>query len=64
MNEQPHLNPGGHLPPVDCPLVIELETGVLVQAHRQRFVKNRKDNPEYHLADGSVLEGRYRWTYP
>lgn len=59
-----HLNPAEQLPPVDCPLLIEVEPGRLVQAARTRFVESRDREMEYRLADGTTLVGRFRWTYP
>ena len=59
-----HLNPAELLPPVDCPLLIEVEPGRLVQAARTGFVESRDREMEYRLADGSMIVGRYRWTYP
>lgn len=60
----PHLNDASLLAPVDCPLVIETEPGVLVEARRTVFVPDRKGQMEYQLLDGSLIRGRYRWTYP
>lgn len=60
----PHLNPASSLPPVDCPLVIELPSGLLVRAIRTEFVKQKDDLLTYTLADGTTVIGRYRWSYP
>lgn len=59
-----HLNRPEHLPPVDCPLVIELEPGRLVPAVRTSFIASKDRQMEYRLADGTVVTGRYAWTYP
>lgn len=59
-----HLNPAGDLPPVNCPLLIELEPGVLVHAERTRFISDRNRDMEYLLASGKVVHGRFAWTYP
>ena len=59
-----HLNPASSLPPVDCPLVIELPSGLLVRATRTAFVKQQDDLLTYTLADGTTVIGRYRWSYP
>lgn len=58
-----HLNPAGDLPPVHCPLIIEVD-GELIRAERTGFVEQRDRQMEYELADGSRVLGRYRWTYP
>lgn len=59
-----HLNPAGDLPPVNCPLLIELEPGVLVHAERTGFISDRNRDMEYLLASGKVIHGRFAWTYP
>lgn len=59
-----HLNPAEQLPPVDCPLLIETEPGLLVQATRTTFVERKGREMEYRLNDGTTVLGRYRWTYP
>lgn len=59
-----HLNPAGALPPVNCPLLIELEPGVLVPAERTGFISDRSRDMEYLLASGKVIHGRFAWTYP
>lgn len=57
------LNPADRLPPVACPLMIEVD-GNLVKAERTEFVQHRGQDMVYRLADGSTLLGRFRWTYP
>ena len=59
----PHLNHPEHLPPVDCPLLIEVD-GALIRAERTCHISERGDSMAYRLSDGSTLTGRYRWTYP
>lgn len=61
---QTHLNPAGSLPPVDCPLLIELGPGKLVAAVRPSFIPRKSSPMTYRLSDGSMTEGRFRWTYP
>lgn len=58
-----HLNQS-RLPPVDCPLIVELPTGELVEATRKAFTTDKNGDLEYHLTDGQVVVGRLRWTYP
>lgn len=60
---QTSLNPADRLPPVACPLMIEVD-GNLVKAERTEFVQHRGQDMVYRLADGSTLLGRFRWTYP
>lgn len=57
------LNGADQLPPVACPLLIEVD-GALVKAERTEFVQHRGQDMVYRLADGSTLLGRFRWTYP
>lgn len=62
-----HLNPASTLPPVDCPLLIQV-CGQLLRAKRVNFVES-KDHALDYLVDlpyGSqeVISGRYEWTYP
>lgn len=59
-----HLNPPGDLPPVNCPLLIELEPGVLVPAERTGFISDRNRDMEYRVAAGGLVHGRFRWSYP
>ncbi len=63
-NQGLHLNTPEKLAPVDCPLLIEIRPGDLVAATRTSFITNRDRQMEYRLEDGSVITGRYRWTYP
>lgn len=64
MNETVHLNSAGNLPPVACPLLIEIAPGRLVRAERPTAVANRNDDMAYRLTDGNVIQGKLRWTYP
>lgn len=59
----PHLNAADLLPPVSCPLLIEVN-GDLVRAERTGLIANRADDMEYRLAGGTCIHGRFRWTYP
>lgn len=61
--ERPHLNPADLLPPVTCPLLIEVDDRLL-RAERTGIIPNKADGMEYRLDDGSLIYGRYRWTYP
>ncbi|WP_288081565.1 hypothetical protein [Pseudomonas sp.] len=62
--ESPHLNPPGDLPPVDCPILIELTSGQLMRAERTGHVPTRGDDMQYRMRDGSLTTGKFRWTYP
>ena len=57
------LNSSDVLPPVESPLLIEIGN-VLVQATRTGFIKSKSADMEYRLANGCLIHGRYRWTYP
>lgn len=63
MGQTLHLNPESQLPPVDCPLLIDVE-GELLQARRTSFVERRDLQLEYELEDGRLITGRFMWTYP
>jgi len=58
-----HLNPADHLPPVACPIVIEVD-GKLLRAERTGFIEQRDRSMEYELGDGSKILGRHPWTFP
>ena len=62
-NGRSWLNSSDVLPPVGCPLLIEL-SDVLVPATRTGFIKSKSAEMEYRLANGCLIHGRYRWTYP
>lgn len=64
MSETMHLNSAGNLPPVACPLLIEIAPGRLVRAERPTAVANRGDDLTYKLTDGNIIHGKLRWTYP
>lgn len=59
-----HLNAATVLPPVDCPLLIELAPGKLVRAERTGHVESRSHDMQYRVSDGNVISGKFRWTYP
>lgn len=58
-----HLNSKYVQPPVDCPLLIEVE-GKLIRAHRENWELSKESEMEFILPNGGKLVGRYRWTYP
>lgn len=58
------LNSGCMLPPVSCPLLIELEPGVLVRASRPTFAESKGDQLVFETEHGLTVIGRPRWTYP
>lgn len=58
-----HWNKPEVLPPVDCPLLIRLE-GVAVRAQRVNHLQDRAGVMDYRLSDGSIISGRFEWTYP
>jgi len=59
-----HLNNPGDLPPVNCPLLIEIAPGRLVRAERPSMVERRGNDLTYRLSDGNEIHGQLRWTYP
>ena len=58
-----HLNSKYVQPPVDCPLLIEVE-GKLIRAHRENWELSKETEMEFILPNGDKLVGKYRWTYP
>lgn len=58
------LNSPDHLPPVDCPLVVELPNGELVRVERTSHLVSRERDMEYRLDSGETFMGRMRWGYP
>lgn len=57
-----HLNPATRTPPVNTPLIIEVD-GQLVLAERREWARSHNDDLRFHTS-GGVIVGRYRWTYP
>ena len=57
------FNPPERLPPVDCPLLIQSPAGT-VRAERTSHLQDKAGQMEYRLDDGSIITGRYAWTYP
>ena len=58
-----HLNSPDLLPPVECPIVIQMPCGNLVPAERTRHIESRNRDMEYRLSDGRLVVGRFKWTY-
>ena len=59
-----HLNSSDILPPVSCPLIIQMPCGRLVKAERTGHVESKDRDLEYRTSDGSVIVGRFSWAYP
>jgi len=59
-----HLNSADDLPPVDCPLLIEVAPGEVKRAHRTAFIASTERTMTYQTTEGEQLSGRFRWTYP
>lgn len=51
------------LPPVDCPLVINVN-GAHLHATRISYLQEKNGQMDYRLASGVVIRGRYPWSYP
>lgn len=64
IDQDTHLNVACVLPPVDCPLLIELAPGKLVKAERTGHVESRSHDMQYRVSDGNLITGKFRWTYP
>jgi len=58
-----HLNHPSLLPPVNCPLAINVG-GEIVKARRTGFIENKERDMTYETQDGQLLVGRFQWTYP
>jgi hypothetical protein len=58
-----HLNHETLLPPVNCPLLIEVDEELL-SAFRESHVIARGRDMVYILEDGKKLTGQFKWTYP
>ena len=60
-----HLNHESLLPPTDTPLLILIpSSGLLLEVQRTCHVSNREHELEYVTENGTLITGRYRWTYP
>lgn len=57
-----HLNSKTHTPPVDVPLIIEVD-GQLMRAERKHWARSHNDDLEFHTENG-IVRGRFSWTYP
>lgn len=57
-------NPPERLPPVGCPLLIQIPYGRIERAVRTGYLENRSQQMEYELESGEVVRGRFLWTYP
>lgn len=64
MAEDLKLNPPEMLPPVGCPLLIQVEEARVVRASRTSHIADKSRQMEYQTEDGGVLHGRFWWTYP
>lgn len=58
-----HWNSESLLPPVDCPLLIQV-AGVAHKATRTGYIESKSANIEYVFDNGIKVIGRFRWTYP
>jgi hypothetical protein len=62
-HENVYLNSSNVLPPVGCPLLIEVGD-VMIPAVRTGIIPKKTDDMEYRLQNGNLIAGRHRWTYP
>lgn len=51
------------LPPVGCPIVI-LQGVTPRRCERLGHVESKQRALTYHMRNGSVIAGRFPWTYP
>lgn len=51
------------LPPVECPLLIRVK-GQVLRASRIHHIERPDDDMDYITDDGTLLVGRFWWTYP
>lgn len=60
-----HLNciDSSAMPPVDSPLIIEIQPGMLVNAKRTAHAAAKGDDLVYELQHGGLAIGRFRWTH-
>ena len=60
-----HWNNPGMLPPVNCPLVIRLDTGSIRHVERTTHLTEKNGDMEYReRLSGLVYRGRFAWSYP
>lgn len=59
-----HLSPPSLLPPVDCPLVIQMPCGQLIRVKRTSHIQSKDGDMDYLTKSGRIITGRFFWTYP
>lgn len=59
-----HLNPPSQTPPVDIPLLVQLDDGSYVRCIRKKYARSHDELLEFHTDDGKIIIGRLWWTYP
>lgn len=55
------------LPPVDCPLVINLGQAYdwdIAHCERISHLRSRDGEMDYRLSTGQTIRGRFPWSYP
>jgi len=52
-----------HLPPVRCPLVLNIN-GDIAYGERISHLSDRRGLMEYELSTGQIITGRFPWSYP
>lgn len=59
------FNSPDRLPPVDCPLVVLLPSGMTARVERTSFIESKERHMEYRVEGWPVLLlGRFPWSYP
>lgn len=55
------------LPPVGCPLVLNLDPEYdwdIAHGERVNWLRDKNGDMDYRLLSGEVIRGRYLWSYP
>jgi hypothetical protein len=67
VTDQYEWNPPERLPPVGCPLVLDLGAEYdydIAYGERISHLRNRDGEMDYLVSTGQVLTGRFAWSYP
>lgn len=67
MDEYDHWNDPNVLPPVGCPLVLNLGAlydHVIAFGERVDHLAQRDRQMTYQLSTGELVVGRFAWSYP
>ena len=59
-----HFNQPERLAPVGCYLLIQMPDGSVLMVRRTSHIQKRGRAMDYELSDGTIITGKYPWTYP